>query len=181
MLDSFTLPPDHASAIPTVHVLITVTGFRDLLQPLEDNSGLTRHEVKLLTRHPNVSLDDKNRDKRITLHVRNEGAILRFIIRDKNPLRIYRPMAITFQRIGEKRPAAVYCSAGNQTGVYTPFSSLQLNGSTLQITDTLAPGRGPKRQVRYKFSIVIQENNSGEIGVVDPDISNDYLENDNET
>ena len=106
-----------------------------------------------------------------TLTVKNEGAVLRFIIVDEAKGRIYRPVAVTFARLRKKMPRrAVFVSAGNQVGIYTAFSSLQLNGSTLEITDTLPGGASENTPVSryktYQSSIMIQRDASGTPGIV---------------
>lgn len=184
------LRPSVAGAIPIVHVLLIVEKFCNILElPRGAKSALTRSRMEMLTQHPNVTLEGKGGGRDQTLKVRNEGAILRFVIVDEaTDRKPYRPTAIMFHRVLPKgsaaEPLSVYWSAGEQRGVCTPFSALELNGPTLQITDTLLPFRGVGERgtsCQFKFSIVIQQHRTGEVGVIDPLIENDYFENDNDT
>jgi hypothetical protein len=206
--------PVPGSALPTIHLLVTVTNFRSLLLPARNKTVLTEHRIELLTEHQNVSLEDERNSRQPsvpratasmtnsnvsvatekvdgnartqqTLRVKNEGAILRFkIVDEKDSGVYYRPIAITFALIGAKKKAAVHWNSGNQTGAYTPFSSLQLNGPILQITDTLPPviSGKKKKRVRYKFSILFQNRSTGDLGLIDPvlDNDNDWVDPDNE-
>jgi hypothetical protein len=169
------LPPRLGAALPVIHVRVTITRFRNLLLPLEHGAALSGYTMKVLTKHPNVAVTYKKGvgGERIQqkLKVRNEGAILRFMITDETRGRIYRPMAITFTRTRRKKPRrAVYWSSGNQMGVHAPFSSLELNGSMLQFIDTLPPlfPTEEKKDRRFKYyesSILIQRHLTGATGL----------------
>src|SRR5688500_10818467 len=76
------LPPLLGSALPIIHVRVTIARFRNLLLPLENGTALSEYTMKVLTKHPNVVLTYKKGARgertRQKLKVRNEGAILRF-------------------------------------------------------------------------------------------------------
>jgi hypothetical protein len=74
--------------------------------------------------------------------VKNDGALLRFTIDPEAGSELYNAIAVTFARVDEKEPPprAIYFNNGQQTGAYTPFSALQLNGNVFQFTNTITGG-----------------------------------------
>jgi hypothetical protein len=181
-----------AAALPLVHVLIKVTRFRDLMIPQEGSWAASEYELKLLTRHPNLSLWRRkgvvDSPCQQLLKVRNEGVILRFTITDAEHGRIYRPVAMTLTRRRARKPVtAVFPSSGTQQGAYSPFSSLEFNGWTLQITDTLPPpdpdNTAKRRFKSYEAGLFLQRLIGGNSGCMVLFFENDDsggVSNDNE-
>lgn len=123
--------------------------------------------------------------KKETVHVPLPGAILRFeITGELGQTNAYRPVGIAFRRADDTPPAAVAWSTGEHPLPLRPFSAFELNGHYVQITDipqrrvmSLDPEYSKKpwpRWITYKFSIFIQRDSDGAIGIIDP-----YIENEN--
>ena len=170
-----------SSAAPKkVDVTLTVTKFCDILAGRLRKGSLAGHAIAVAKNKSNVVLKTGFYQLNVkgTIRVPRPGAILRFNIKAQKKGTTYRPVGIAFARADKTRPMGVHWSTNRTIGRHTPFSGFQTDGRTMQITD-LPLKRGnqhasPKNYTTYKFSVYIQRESDGRIGVIDP-----YIENQN--
>jgi hypothetical protein len=142
-----------------VDVRITVTKFREVLA--RDKSGRdrsTEYTMRLGRNHPLAEVNGEN------LFIRPPGATLKFTIRSSaSDKENYYPVGITFLREGEKSS-----SDRQRLGFLNfPRGEIRFDVRSLSTTDTY---KDPSRNVRFKFSLVIQRGSDGKIGIIDPRI-----------
>ena len=136
-------------------VKLTVTRFIDVLASESTGAGRgTTYLMKLTGRHPLV-------------YIKSPGATLRFTLastgRDKET---YFPVGITFVRQSK-------CNDSDEQRLgFLNFAQSQTRpeGRTLSTTYRY---KNDERDIRYKFSLVVQRGSDGRIGLIDPAIEHD--------
>jgi hypothetical protein len=143
-------------------IIITVIKFRDVLASEASRAFRgTDYEMKMRRKHPRVFIKDD------VIYVRSPGAIIRFTINssaeDKEK---YYPSGITFVREGQDSTSDEQ-KLGKKNFLQR---KIFLNGPLLTLTDSY---KDEARNIRYKFSVVIQRGSDGKIGIIDPGIEHD--------
>jgi hypothetical protein len=150
----------------TANVTLTVSKFVDVLTSEEPHGKRnTECEMKAEPNHPQVTMDPGSKGTTPTLKVKGGSTTVCFQIKSKNPRNKYFPLGIAFRR---RTNRGSNDSRDDILGRKDfSFGSMHLFGRSLYITDhfkNCGPGR------RYKFSVIIQRQHDGAIGIIDPDI-----------
>jgi len=154
------------NALKTAHITLTVTKFVDVLTSEDPrNQRNTECDMTPEKRPATVTKLAAAPGKAQTLQVRGGGATFAFWVKSKDRKYSYYPIGIAFRRRNNRGPD----NDKNDTLGRRNFSfaSMHLWGRTLYITDSFRDcGQGD----RYKFSIIIQRQQDGAIGIIDPSI-----------
>jgi hypothetical protein len=153
----------------TANVTLTVSKFVDVLTSEEPpGERNTECEMQAEPNHPQVTMTKGSKGAAPTLKVKGNGATICFQIKSKNPRHKYFPLGIAFRRRTNRGPN------DNRDDILGrkdfSFGSMHLFGRSLYITDhfrNCGAGR------RYKFSVLIQREHDGAIGIIDPGIENE--------
>jgi len=150
-----------AQTAETAKVTLTVTNFRPLFSQAENRYV---DATVSMAPHGSVSLADRNGMPTFTC----KGAVdLEIAVASADGIESCRPMAITFQQIGNVA-AADKDVAGEQN-----FARLaSTNGKLLFRNKALKRGEVG----RYEFFVLIQRVSDGAIGIIDPDIETNVEE-----
>ena len=106
------------------------------------------------------------------LHVQAPGATIQFDVVSESGTNYY-PLGIAFQLTKSLSKTPPDDPQKRIIGwVYFDPAQIQLNGTSLTIADDI-PRRSEKIRDEFKFSIIIQDKKTGEIGVIDPGIENE--------
>ena len=182
--ETMELPASQAPGLTTVDITLTVTRFRNLLEPAAGSAPLTDF-IMTGPEEGNGRLKMGDYQKgapagaRYTLRVQRPGVVLRFTIAARADGERYLPVGIAFERGDGTAPTAVPVVTGNHGKTDTPFSDLEIKGATIQVLDRPlggVPAKGettPPRRVTYKFSVFIQRQSDGALGLIDPWIENE--------
>ena len=182
--ESMAWPARPGPALATIDVTLTVTRFQNLLEPGAAAAPLCDFEMK--------GPDDGNGRLKVgdfqkgspagarhTLRVQRPGVMLRFTIEPGPEGERYLPVGISFERADRTLPMAVPWSSDARAPAGSPFSGLTIEGPTIRVLDqpiggVLANGEvTPPRRVTYKFSVFVQRQRDGALGVIDPGIENE--------
>lgn len=170
-------PAQASDPHPLTDVILTVTNFRNLADTAA-GTRFTDYEMQLVTTggpvsHSNGPFNPPSEPKR-TLKCTDKGATLRFAINGNGTT--YKPVGVSLVRADGKQPAAVHWGGGHGTGgPKEQISEVTLKNGQIIFKNKIKPS-GTPTPVTYEFSILIQRETDGAIGVIDP-----YLENDNDT
>lgn len=151
------------------NVTLTVAKFVDVLASEEPHGKRnTECEMRVDLNHPHIRMDKGSKGEAPVLKVKGGGATICFQIKSKNPKHKYFPLGIAFRR----RTNRGRNNDKNEILGRKDFSfgSMHLFGRSLYITDhfkNCGAGR------RYKFSVIIQRQHDGAIGIIDPGIENE--------
>jgi hypothetical protein len=155
-----------SSYIPVAPITLTVTDFRDVENTAEEERG-TVHRMELeVDKHPRVSRDPNDAS---TLKIRKGDARLRFTIksedkRDKKAT--FYPVGIAF-RLRGAGDGKKLDRIGRATFWRKP---LTFDGRSLTVYDDFSDV-GPRKN--FKFSVIIQRDTDGAIGIIDPGIEHE--------
>jgi hypothetical protein len=176
---------------PPWDVLLTVSKFRNPVAGSGCAAALTDHDIAVGTPPGpeyllHVGTFQKNLKVPQTLRVMCSGAVLRFIVEGpKGDPEKYQPIGIAFARADGTKPAAAPWIAGSRALMNSPFSVIGFQPGVLEVENIpikdlqgLTPAgkiQVPKPDfITYKFSVIIQRQSDGAIGIIDP-----YIENEN--
>lgn len=151
------------------NVTLTVSKFVDVLASEEPQGKRnTECEMKAEPNHPHVTMGKGSKSQAPALKVKGGSATICFQIKSKNPRHHYYPLGIAFRR---QTSRGLTNDRDDVLGRKDfSFGSMHLFGRSLYITDhfkNCGAGR------RYKFSVIIQRQHDGAIGIIDPGIEND--------
>ncbi len=128
---------------------------------------------------------NEDRSKPTTIHVGPDcphAVITITIDSDENVV----PVGIAFQRADGTKPNGVVCSTDpwrpkdpahpEEPNDSTPFSRLQITGNQLEITihrKRITKWTPKPSHITYRYFVFIQNLDSGEIGIIDPEIEDE--------
>ncbi|HET7536534.1 MAG TPA: hypothetical protein VFJ90_08780 [Candidatus Didemnitutus sp.] len=161
------------AALTPADITLTVAanGFKDVLMSKSDRGERgTKHTMTMFGLHSRVTLIPAKGTRPSKLIVKKGGAILRFHIKSEDPNQNYFPLGIAFVR--RITPATLDCSTDIVGRGNFSFDSIRISDAddTLSVTDSYND-TGPAD--RYKFSVIIQRERDGQIGVIDPDVDHE--------
>lgn len=155
----------------TAHITLTVkkSGFKDVLtSSAPRNERGTDHSMKAALPHPRVRHIPTVGGQSGTLKVKRTGVTLCFTIKAENPKHKYYPLGIAFVRRNNRgRDNDEDDVLGRKN---FSFGKMHLFGRSLYITDNFRDV-GPAD--RYKFSVIIQREHDGAIGIIDPPVEHE--------
>jgi hypothetical protein len=143
-----------------VEVAIAITKFKDVLTTDATGAGCgTDYVMKLKRSHARARIEGD------TLFLKPPALAIRFTIGTADGTKEkYYPLGIAFVREGDESPR-------DRLGLLNfPQVRTHAEGLSLAVKDTFAD-KG--KHVRYKFSVVIQRESDGRIGIVDPGIDHE--------
>lgn len=154
------------SALKPAVIKLTVSKFVDVLRSEEsENKRNTDYEMTVDPAQPRVAKGVGPKGKLSALRVKGGGATFCFQIRSKDRKHQYFPLGIAFRRRNNRGPDNDKEDILGRRNF--SFASMHLFGRSLFITDSFKDcGQGD----RYKFSVIIQRQHDGAIGIIDPDI-----------
>lgn len=175
-----------AAALSTVDVTLTVTRFQSLLESAGTNAPLSDFEMSgPEDGNGRLKVGDYQKGSppgaRHTLRVQRPGVLLRFTIAPGSDGERYHPVGISFERADRTAPVAVPWTTGAHSPAGSPFSGLTIEGATIQVIDRPLGGvpaageANPPRRVTYKFSVFVQRERDGALGLIDPGIENENV------
>lgn len=150
------------SSSTPAEVRMTVTRFKDVLATASSGTARgTGYAMKLIAKHPSVAILGD------VIYVKSPGAGLRFTLAAAPGDREnYYPIGIAFVRAGKGNT-----SDEQRLGLLNfAQRDTRPEGRSLAITYRYLDD---PRDVRYKFSVVIQRGSDGRIGIIDPAIEHD--------
>jgi hypothetical protein len=148
-------------------IVFSIVKFRNLISP-RAGSPLTLHRMQLVNPNEAVGLAERKNSENILIH--SGEATIRFTIKPDANGDVYFPIGIAFQlRRGKGK-----VGSGDILG-RKDFSreNVRLGANDLIIKACHFEGCGSTPQHRYKFSLFIQRERDGALGVIDPIIDND--------
>jgi len=151
------------------NITLTVVKFVDVLSS-EAPAGArnTECEMTVEANHPQVTGNGTTKGKSASVTVKGGSATLCFQIKSRSRKHQYYPLGIAFRRRTTRgQPVSEAEILGRKD---FSFGSVHLFGRSLYITDHFKDC-GPR--CRYKFSVIIQRQHDGAIGIIDPGIEND--------
>jgi hypothetical protein len=150
------------SSSTPAEIKMTVTRFKDVLASASSGTARgTGYEMKLSAEHPSVSI------KGDVIYVKSPGAGLRFTMAAAPGDReSYYPIGIAFVRAGKGN------TSDEQRLGFLNFAQRDTRPEGRSLAITYRYLDDPK-DVRYKFSVVIQRGSDGRIGIIDPAIEHD--------
>lgn len=183
-METMELPVRPTSELATVDVTLTVTRFQSLLESAAGRAPLSDFVMSgPEDGNGRLKVGDYQKgspaDARHTIRVQRPGVVIRFTVAPGEDGERYRPVGISFERADQTAPVAVPWTTGTRPPSGSPFSSLTLDGSTIQVVDQPlggVPAKGeatPPRRVTYKFSVFLQRERDGALGLIDPGIENE--------
>jgi hypothetical protein len=148
-------------------VVFSIVKFRNLLSPYA-GSPLTLHRMKLVNPNEVVALAERKNSENILIH--SGEATIRFTIKPDANNDVYFPIGIAFQLRRGKGKAVSGDILGRKD-----FSrkEIRLGANDLIIKASHFEGCGSTSKHPYKFSLFIQRERDGALGVIDPGIDND--------
>jgi hypothetical protein len=159
------------NALNPAHVTLTVTKFVDVLTseaPAHERN--TECEMKVGTDQPRVAKATVQKGKPPVLRVTGGGATFRFWIGSKIRKETFYPLGIAFRRRNNRgRDNDKKDTLGRKN---FSFASMHLWGRAMYITDSF---KDCGSNDRYKFSVIIQRQHDGAIGIIDPDLEHDRI------
>ena len=157
------------NALKTAIVKLTVSKFVDVLSSeAPHNERNTECVMDVDTGQPRVAKALVPQGKPQTLKVKGGGATFCFQIRSKDRKHQYFPLGIAFRRRinrGYDNDKDDILGRRNFS-----FASMHLFGRSLYITDSF---KDCGSSDRYKFSVIIQRQHDGAIGIIDPGIEHE--------
>ena len=150
-------------------IVFSIVRFRNLLSP-HAGSPTTRHRMQLVNPNEAVALAERKSSERILIH--SGEATIRFTIKPDANNDVYFPIGIAFKL----RPGKGKAASGDILG-RKDFSreNVRLGVNDLIIKASHFEGCGSTPQHRYKFSLFIQRERDGALGVIDPAIDDDHI------
>jgi hypothetical protein len=157
------------SALPTATLTLTVGKFVDVLASTAPaHRRNTECTVEMTTGHPRVVMGADGQKKLPSIKVKGGKARLCFKLKSKNPEHRYFPLGIAFLRRGKINASDAISDVLGRDDF--SFDSVRLSRRSLFITDSFKDC-GPHGS--YKFSVIIQREHDGAIGIIDPGIENE--------
>lgn len=151
-----------------VEVILTVTDFREVLQTRGVERG-TFHTVIIAKGHDVISVEEGGDIPKLTIKKGSGPVTLRFKIVDAKTDDVYQPLGIAFKV--ERSTKAPSTSEANMIGENNfPLDRMHIYGNDLYITDLALP---EVRELKYKFSVIIQRERDAKIGIIDPRIEHE--------
>lgn len=162
------------NAPETAEIIMRVTDFREVLHTTANDRGV-QHKVTMRKNHPRVSVYQNNKTGLPTLKVKEGAGPITFkfkIVDEEISDRFkdtYYPLGIAFewqgstQLIGTRKPDMVGRSN-------FPIERTHVYGDSLYVTDLLI---SRAEGAQYKFSLIIQRERDGKIGIIDPGIEHE--------
>jgi hypothetical protein len=152
-------------------VTLTVTAFRGVLStPARAKKRGTGYRMKVSERHPHVRehpdrLDAKGNPTWLLVKPRGDGVTIRFRIKSQSAKDVYHPLGIAFERHHE-----CDCDGHDPLGKNVfKREHIQLREGHLEITSSFH-GCDKGKSHEHKFSVIIQRERDGQIGIIDPGI-----------
>ncbi len=148
-------------------IVFSIVKFRNLLSPYA-GSPLTLHRMQLVNPNQAVELAARKSSEKILIH--SGEATIRFTIKPDANNDVYFPIGIAFQLRRGKGKAVSGDILGRKD-----FSreKVRLGANDLVIKASHLEGCGSAPRHRYKFSLFVQRERDGALGVIDPGIDND--------
>ena len=148
-------------------IVFSIVRFRNLLSP-HAGSPMTLHRMQLVNPNEAVELTERKNSENILIH--SGEATIRFTIKPDANNDVYFPIGIAFQLRRGKGKAVGGDILGRKD-----FSreEVRLGANDLIIQASHFEGCGSTPGHRYKFSLFIQRERDGALGVIDPGIDND--------
>lgn len=185
-METIETPTRSSPGLETIDVTLTVTRFQSVLDAT-GGSALTDFTMSGPEEgNARLKVGDFQKSSppgmRHTLRVQRPGVVFRLTVAaDGADGESYLPVGISFERADQTEPVALSCTTETRNKSDSPFSGLEINGSTVQFIDrplsnVRAKGEeAPPRRVTYKFSVFIQRQRDGALGLIDPWIENENL------
>jgi len=150
-------------------VVFSIVKFRNLLSP-HAGSPLTPHRMQLVNPNEGVKLGEKKSSERILIH--SGEATIRFTIKPDANNDVYFPIGIAFKLRRGKGNAGSGDVLGRKD---FRREEIRLGANDLIIKASHFEGCGSAPEHRYKFSLFIQRERDGALGVIDPAIDDDHI------
>ena len=148
-------------------IVFSIVKFRNLLSPYA-GSPLTLHRMQLVNPNEAVQLAERKNSENILIH--SGEATIRFTIKPDASNDVYFPIGIAFQLRRGKGKTVDGDILGRKD---FHREAVRLGANDLIIKASHFEGCGSTPQHRYKFSLFIQRERDGALGVIDPGIDND--------
>lgn len=179
-------PASAAGSLTNVDVTLTVTRFQSLFEATGGRVPLSDFEMSGPEEgNGRLKIGDYQKGSppgaRHTLRVQRPGVVVRFTVASATDGERYLPVGISFERADQTAPVAVPWTTEKRAPAGSPFSGLTIEGPTIQVVDRPIGGvpatsePTPPRRVSYKFSVFVQRQSDGALGLIDPTIENENL------
>lgn len=156
------------NALKPVKVTLTVTKFVDVLKS-RARGGARNTKCKMkIANHPDAWMTKGIKGGPPRLNIAKGGATICFWIKSADPGYNYFPLGIAFKRWKDSAPRNKKKDTLGRTNF--SFASMHLYGRSLYITDNFNDCGADDR---YKFSVIIQRQHDGAIGIIDPPLDHD--------